>query len=69
MKVNAIGAKGLNLIKQFEGFMAKPYICSGGAKTIGYGATYYPNGLKVTMNDKPIRGTSFYDAYEYAKDL
>lgn len=54
MKVNAIGAKGLNLIKQFEGFMAKPYICSGGAKTIGYGATYYPNGLKVTMNDKPI---------------
>lgn len=54
MKVNAIGAKGLNLIKQFEGFMAKPYICSGGAKTIGYGATYYPNGLKVTMSDKPI---------------
>jgi lysozyme len=34
--------------------MAKPYICSGGAKTIGYGATYYPSGLRVTMNDKAI---------------
>ena len=22
--------------------------------TIGFGATYYPNGSKVTMNDKPI---------------
>lgn len=54
MKINAIGAKGLNLIKQFEGFSAKPYICSGGAKTIGYGATYYPNGLKVSMSDKAI---------------
>ena len=54
MKVNQIGAKGLSLIKQFEGFMAKPYICSGGAKTIGYGATYYPNGTRVTMQDKAI---------------
>ena len=54
MKISATGAKGISLIKQFEGFSAKPYICSGGAKTIGYGATYYPNGLKVTMSDKAI---------------
>jgi len=54
MRIQKVGAKGLALIKQFEGFMAKPYICSGGAKTIGYGATYYPNGLRVTMNDKAI---------------
>ena len=54
MRIQKVGAKGLSLIKQFEGFMAKPYICSGGAKTIGYGATYYPNGLRVTMSDKPI---------------
>jgi lysozyme len=54
MKVTKVGEKGLALIKRFEGFKAKPYICSGGAKTIGYGATYYPNGLKVTLNDKAI---------------
>jgi lysozyme len=54
MKISATGAKGISLIKQFEGFSAKPYICSGGAKTIGYGATYYPNGLKVSMSDKAI---------------
>lgn len=34
--------------------MAKPYICAGGAKTIGYGATYYPSGVRVTMQDKAI---------------
>ena len=54
MKVNAISAKGLNLIKQFEGFLAKPYKCPALIPTIGYGATYYPNGLKVTMSDKAI---------------
>lgn len=54
MKVNAISEKGLNLIKQFEGFLAKPYKCPAGIPTIGYGATYYPNGLKVTMSDKAI---------------
>jgi len=54
MKISATGAKGISLIKQFEGFSAKPYICSGGAITIGYGATYYPNGLRVTMSDKAI---------------
>jgi lysozyme len=54
MKINAIGAKGLNLIKQFEGFLAKPYKCPAGIPTIGYGATYYPNGLKVSMTDKAI---------------
>jgi lysozyme len=28
---------GLALIKQFEGFMAEPYLCPGGYWTIGYG--------------------------------
>lgn len=54
MKINAIGAKGLNLIKQFEGLLLKPYKCPAGIPTIGYGATYYPSGLKVTMQDKAI---------------
>jgi len=28
---------GLDLIKEFEGFEAEPYICAGGKNTIGYG--------------------------------
>lgn len=28
---------GVELIKQFEGFRSKPYICAGGHLTIGYG--------------------------------
>lgn len=32
-----ITEKGLNLLKKFEGFSEKPYVCSGGKLTIGYG--------------------------------
>lgn len=46
--------KGLQLIKQFEGFSAKPYKCPAGVPTIGYGATYYTDGRRVTMADKPV---------------
>lgn len=46
--------KGLALIKSFEGFSARPYLCPAGVPTIGYGATYYPDGKKVTMRDKPV---------------
>ena len=51
MKVDNSGKK---LIKDFEGLRLKPYLCSAGVPTIGYGTTRYPNGKKVTMNDKPI---------------
>lgn len=43
-----------NLIKKFEGFSEKPYKCSAGVPTIGYGSTFYLNGNKVTMKDSPI---------------
>lgn len=46
--------KGLALIKQFEGFSARPYLCPAGVPTIGYGATYYPDGRRVTMQDRPV---------------
>ncbi|WP_282628813.1 lysozyme [Empedobacter sedimenti] len=48
------GKKGLELIKKYEGFFAKPYLDPIGIPTIGYGATYYPNKVKVTMKDKPL---------------
>ena len=53
-KITSTGPKGTELIKSFEGFKSKPYKCPAGVPTIGYGATFYPNGKKVTMADKAI---------------
>ena len=54
MKITKLSQKGLDLIKQFEGLSLKPYVCSGGINTIGYGNTYYTNGNKVNLTDPPI---------------
>ena len=47
-KINKLG---INLIKRWEGFESKPYLCPAGVPTIGYGATYYPDNYKAV---KPI---------------
>lgn len=44
----------ITLCKRFEGFRSRPYICPAGVATIGYGTIKYPNGVRVTLNDKPI---------------
>ena len=50
-----INADGLTMIKDFEGFSAKPYLDIKGIPTIGIGTTYYPiSGKKVTMKDSSI---------------
>jgi lysozyme len=54
MKITKTGKAGIEMIKTFEGFRAAPYKCSAGVPTIGYGATFYPGGKKVTMTDKAI---------------
>ena len=54
MKITKTGNEGIELIKTFEGFRSAPYKCPAGIPTIGYGATFYPNGKKVTMADKSI---------------
>lgn len=54
MKITKIGTKGLALIKSFEGFRGNAYIDAVGIPTIGYGATFYPGGKKVTIHDTPI---------------
>jgi lysozyme len=45
----------VELAKRFEGLYLSPYLCPAGVPTIGYGATYYPNGRSVTLSDPPIR--------------
>jgi lysozyme len=46
-----LSQSGYDLIKEFEGLSLKPYKCSAGIATIGYGNTYYENGVKVQMSD------------------
>lgn len=45
---------GFELIAQFEGFRSAPYLDAVGVATIGYGNTYYTDGRKVKMTDKPL---------------
>ena len=54
MKITKTSLKGVELIKKYEGFRSKPYKCEAGVATIGYGATFYPNGQRVKMTDPPI---------------
>jgi lysozyme len=54
-KKNRSAAKiAAEVIKEFEGFESKPYLCPANVPTIGYGNTMYPNGERVTMDDPEI---------------
>jgi len=53
-KINAAITISLPLIKHFEGCHLEPYLCPAKIPTIGFGATRYPNGKKVSMDDPPI---------------
>jgi lysozyme len=59
MKLND---KGYELIKRFEGYSDRPYNCPANVPTIGFGNTYYPNGVKVKLTDKKI-------TKEYASEM
>ena len=41
----------INLIKLFEGYKPKAYLCPAGVPTIGYGSTMYQTGLKIKLSD------------------
>ena len=60
-----VSKNGLDLIKRFEGLMLNPYLCSAGKPTIGYGSTYYPDGKKVTLQDKEITEQKAFEILEY----
>lgn len=49
-----VSKAGLDLIKLFESFRSKPYLCPAGIPTIGYGTTRYPNGKRVELTDPYI---------------
>ena len=54
MKITKTSKNGIAFIKKYEGFKSKPYLCPAKVPTIGYGATYYPNGQKVKLTDPAI---------------
>lgn len=54
MKITKISNLGLELIKKYEGFKAKAYLCPANVITIGFGSTYYENGTKVKLTDPLI---------------
>lgn len=49
-----VDQKCVDIVKDFEGFRAKPYLDAVGIPTIGYGSTFYADGTKVTLKDPPI---------------
>jgi lysozyme len=48
------------LCQRFEGFIGHPYLCAAGVPTIGYGATHYLDGRRVTLKDAPISKEAAY---------
>lgn len=65
MKLNEQGYK---LIAKHEGLSLKPYLCPARVPTIGYGNTYYSDGKKVTMQDKPITKEQAYELLKIVAD-
>lgn len=65
MKLNNEGYK---LITKHEGLVLKPYLCPAKVPTIGYGNTYYENGTKVTLLDKPITKERAFEMFKEIAD-
>ena len=65
MKLNNAGYL---LITEFEGFSAKPYLCSAKVPTIGYGSTYYSDNKRVTMLDKEISKLQAFEMFKTIAD-
>jgi lysozyme len=65
MKLNS---SGYLLITEFEGFSAKPYLCSAKVPTIGFGSTYYPDGQRVTLLDKEITKSQALEIFKSVAD-
>ena len=47
-----ISNKGLELLKEFEGFSSVAYLCSAKKATIGYGNTFWEDGTPVKIGDQ-----------------
>ena len=60
-----VSKNGLDLIKFFSSFKSKPYLCPSAIPTTGFGSTYYPDGKKVTLQDKEISEQKAFEILEH----
>lgn len=60
-----ISKNGLELIKRFEGFSAKPYLCPGNVYTIGYGTTKGINAQTPSISREEAETLLREDILEY----
>ena len=59
-----ISNKGIELIKEFEGFSSVAYLCPAKIPTIGYGNTFWEDGRKVRLGEQ-ISKTKALELLEY----
>lgn len=59
---------GIDLIKSFEGVRLAPYKDPVGIPTIGVGATFYQDGRKVALTDKPMTEAEVTDLLKFHLD-
>lgn len=48
------GAVGVEIIKTFEGFFSRPYLCPANVPTIGFGSTRWFDGARIVMDSRTI---------------
>jgi len=58
-----LSVSGLDLLVELEGLVLHPYLDTRGIPTIGIGNTFYENGTKVAMQDKPITKEEAYHLF------
>jgi lysozyme len=56
-EIKSVDKKGLEFITNEEGCILRPYRDAIGIPTIGIGSTYWEDGSRVKMTDKPITKT------------
>jgi lysozyme len=49
-----ISERGLAVIKKYEGFYAKPYLCPAILYTIGYGHVLYPEQARLPLDKRKL---------------
>lgn len=66
--ITKINKEGKDLITKWEGLRLKPYLCSAGVATIGYGSTRYENGKGVKLTDPQITKERANELFELTID-
>ena len=59
-----ISQTGLALIKHFEGYFPKPYLCPAGVKTIGYGHVIWPGETYTHLTESQATQLLLKDLYQ-----